>query len=77
MSYRKLINTHPSMPKGCFFAFSKQQFEEGVEKNELDGVTIYHAGAGLYGTKEAIKAFLNGYDSRAEKIGRASCRERV
>jgi len=41
MSYSKLINTHPSMPKGCFFAFSKKQFEEGVEKNELDGVKIY------------------------------------
>lgn len=68
MSYSKLINTHPSMPKGCFFAFSNKQFKEGVEKNELDGVKIYHAGAGLYGTKEAIKAFLNEYDSRAEKI---------
>lgn len=68
MSYSKLINTHPSMPKGCFFAFSNKQFKEGVEKNELDGVKIYHAGAGLYGTKEAIKAFLNGYDTRAERI---------
>lgn len=68
MSYSKLVNIHPPMPKGCFFAFSNKQLEEGIKENELDGVKIYHAGAGLYGTKEAIKAFLNGYDSRAERI---------
>lgn len=62
MTYAEITGTHPEKPKGCFFAFSNKQFKEGVEKNELDGVKIYHAGAGLYGTKEAIKAFLNGYD---------------
>lgn len=68
MSYSKLVNIHPPMPKGCFFAFNQKQYNEGVSKNELNLDDVCSFGNGLYGTIEAVNAFYKSYEDRAEKI---------
>ena len=68
MSYSELIITDPPMPKGCFFAFNQKQYNEGVLKNELNKDDVCSYGYGLYGTIEAVNAFMKGYEDRAERI---------
>ena len=47
----------------CFFAFSDDQFKEGLKKAGIEGQKIYNGGAGLYGTKEGIKKLFADYDN--------------
>lgn len=59
--------------EGAFFAFGKTQFEEGYSKlvNEgyiTEGEKIYHAGAGLYGTKEGLDKVFDYYKNKEKRI---------
>jgi hypothetical protein len=57
-NYVKLKDTYPEMRK-CFFAFGKEQFEEGKAKaGILPGEEVFHYRAGLYGTKEGLKEYF-------------------
>jgi hypothetical protein len=66
-SYQAIILKDPPMID-CFFAFNNKQFEEGIEKCNLQGKKICSHAAGLYGTREGIEKFLEGYDKRDEII---------
>lgn len=49
----------------CFFAFSKQQFLDGIRNHKLqeahEGGRIKSAGGGLYGTKEGLEQLHRDY----------------
>jgi hypothetical protein len=60
MSYALIKSRHPELTD-CFFAFSKQQFEEGVVEHHLEGKKLYDGGHGLVGTKEGIQKLFDDY----------------
>lgn len=62
-NYQELKNKISShSPENCFFAFSKEQFKEGLEKKGItECATIMSANMGMYGTKEGIEGFKNYY----------------
>lgn len=66
--YHKLKYDFNAEMHDCFFAFSDQQFNEGVEKFNLHGKKLYHAGMGLYGTKEGIDDFFEQYKDPEKEI---------
>lgn len=49
----------------CFFAFSKEQFQQGVKNNHLEDALaqgrIKSGGAGLYGTLEGLRRLHDDY----------------
>jgi hypothetical protein len=66
--YIEIKDTQPPM-KRCFFAFNNKQFEEakarvGISPDEQ----VYHAGLGLYGTKDGIDAYLKAVDGNSARI---------
>ncbi len=61
MNYQEIRSKHPEM-KDCFFAFNNEQLKKGIEKHNLKGKKLYNAGAGLIGTDEGIKKFLQAYE---------------
>ncbi len=69
MNYQQIKNEQPIL-RECFFAFSTEQFNEGMAKHNLEGQKIYRGVGGLYGTKEGINelmAFYEGLGSRISK----------
>ena len=56
--YQKIKDQQPELTE-CFFAFSNEQFENGVKEKQLDGKKIFRAYGGLYGTKEGIQGVLD------------------
>lgn len=72
--YREIQDEHPDADKyAVFFAFSKEQFEEGynglVEKGFIkNGDKVLQSAGGMFGTKEGINAFLGYYEERDKKI---------
>lgn len=65
--YKELKDEHPDTENyAVFFAFGNNQFSKGYQKLVhrgciKNGDKLYHAGAGLYGTKEGLDKF---FDSR-------------
>ena len=69
MNYQEIKNQQPVL-RECFFAFSTQQFQEGITKHNLEDKKIYRGYGGLYGTKEGIEELMNFYDKINERIGK-------
>ena len=67
MNYQQIKNEQPIL-RNCFFAFSKEQFNEGIAKHKLEGQKIYQAQGGLYGTNEGITELMNFYDNLNTRI---------
>ena len=67
MNYQQIKNEQPIL-RNCFFAFSKEQFNEGIAKHNLEGQKIYQAQGGLYGTNEGISELMNFYSELDERI---------
>ena len=65
--YEELKNQHPESEE-CFFAFSKIQLNEGIEKKKLQNKKILLGGLGLYGTKEGLDNFHQFYLDIKERI---------
>jgi hypothetical protein len=65
--YLELRDKHAEM-KDCFFAFSDDQLDKGIEEYHLEGKQICRAGNGLYGTKEGIEDFCNFYANNRKEI---------
>ncbi len=76
-TYHKLFyENHPPM-EGCFFAFSRQQFEEGYEQikhllGENEKIVSVGNGSGLYGKREYIDRFFDFYNDK-NKLIREQC----
>jgi len=69
MNYQQIKNQQPVL-RDCFFAFSTEQFNEGVKKHNLEGKKIYRGHGGLYGTSEGINELMSFYDNLNERIGK-------
>jgi hypothetical protein len=69
MNYQEIKNQQPVL-KECFFAFSTEQYQEGITKHNLEGKKIYRGFGGLYGTKEGIEELMNFYDKISDQIGK-------
>jgi hypothetical protein len=69
MNYQQIKNQQPVL-RDCFFAFSTEQFNEGVKKHNLEGQKIYRGHGGLYGTSEGINELMSFYDNLNERIGK-------
>ncbi|MEA5459109.1 hypothetical protein VB796_08680 [Arcicella sp. LKC2W] len=65
--YKELKNQHPEL-KECFYAFSNQQFAEGVKEKNLEGKKILKAMYGLFGTKEGLDEMQAHYENVQNKI---------
>ena len=66
-TYAELHSKQPELQE-CFFAFSKEQFEEGLDTMGIRDKKIYNGGGGLYGTKEGIHALFSFYDNLNKEI---------
>ena len=67
MNYQQIKNEQPIL-RDCFFAFSDDQFNEGIKKHNLEGKKIYRGYGGLYGTKEGIDELMAFYDNLNTRI---------
>ena len=66
--YIEIREEQPTLNK-CFFAFSKQQFEEGkIEAGITDDEEIFSAHGGLFGTQQGIDELYKFYKVRAKRI---------
>ena len=65
--YKELKNEHPEL-KECFFAFSNEQYEEGIKEHNLEGKKLFRSVAGLLGTKEGLEQVSKAYKEREQKI---------
>ena len=54
--------------KDIFFAFGPAQFKQGLKDSGLPPALVVAAGAGLYGTRAGIDAFLRGIDARLSEL---------
>lgn len=68
-SYQEIKSKDPELFE-CFFAFSNQQFEEGVKNNKLEGKKILKGIGGLFGTQEGIAKLYSDYDEIDKEIAR-------
>jgi len=72
MTYSEITQQHAPC-ENCFFAFSNEQFKEGLAKAGLsENDKIYSAGHGLYGTRDGIQKFFSFYDEQDKRIA-AEC----
>lgn len=70
---RESDNNKDCYSYGVFFAFSNEQFEEGKRLARINaGEKIFHAGAGLYGTREGIGKYFASFRD-TDKIINAEC----
>lgn len=67
MKYQELKNQQPVLEE-CFFAFSNEQFAEGVKEHNLEGKKIYSGNYGVYGTKEGLLKLRAFYDGVHQQI---------
>jgi len=78
--YKQIKNEHPNADDyGVFFAFSKKQFKEAVDRLtesgriREDAKIYYHEHiSGLYGTQSGITRFLEAYENR-DKVIQQEC----
>lgn len=66
-TYQEIKNQQPVLFE-CFFAFDKRQFNEGVEKHNLQGKKIFSGIGGLYGTQEGIQKLYDDYDAIGKQV---------
>lgn len=54
----------------CFFAFSNQQFEDGLKKIRplKEGEKLVNVGAGMYGTRDGVDKFFAFYEEIDKRI---------
>ena len=67
MSYQEIKNRQPVL-KDCFFAFSNEQFAEGIKEFSLEGQKIFKGAHGLFGTQEGIHDLMKFYDGTSAEI---------
>jgi hypothetical protein len=68
MNYQEIKNKQPVLFE-CFFAFSNEQFKEGITEHKLEEKKIVKADGGLFGTREGIQQLMDFYDALHIEIG--------
>ena len=66
-NYYQLKEKHPQLVD-CFFAFSKSQYSEAIEKHNLKEKKICKADGGLFGTQEGIQKLYDDYEAISKEI---------
>lgn len=66
-TYTELKNKQPELVE-CFFAFSNEQYAEGIAKHNLQGKKILRGFGGLFGTQEGIQKLYDDYDAISKEI---------
>ena len=66
-TYQEIKNQQPVLFE-CFFAFSNQQYAEGIAKHNLEGKKIFRGFGGLFGTQEGIGKLYADYDAISKEI---------
>ncbi len=66
-TYQEIKNQQPELFE-CFFAFSDKQFQDGIEKHNLQGKKLYRGIGGLFGTHEGISKLYADYDAITKQI---------
>ena len=69
MNYQDIKNEQPIL-RECFFAFSTEQYNEGIAKHNLEGKKIFRGIGGLYGTKEGINELMAFYEGLGDRIAK-------
>lgn len=67
MNYYEIKNRQPKL-NNCFYAFSVEQFEEGLNKFNLTKKQVVKGPHGLFGTKEGINELFSFYDDLKNEI---------
>lgn len=67
MLYKELSDMQPLLWE-CFFAFSEEQFSQGLEETGLNRSNIVTTNFGLYGSKRGIQKLLSDYEERDKRI---------
>ncbi len=74
--YQQLKYENHAPMEGCFFAFNKQQYEEGYEEIKhllSEGEKIVSVGdTGLFGKRECVDRYFDFYDNK-NKLIREQC----
>lgn len=65
--YTELKEQHAPMWE-TFFAFSNEQFDQGMKEAGIEGKKIFSGGAGLYGTRAGIDKLMQFYEEREKRI---------
>jgi len=66
-SYTEIRSNEPILVD-CFFAFSKEQLNEGIKKFGLEGRKLCNGEGGLFGTREGITQLFKFYDDQHAEI---------
>lgn len=79
--YRELQeekSKHDCYRYDCFFAFSNQQFAEGLKKIRplKEGEKLVSVGAGMYGTRDGVDKFFAAYVKSTSVSNRNATRRR-
>lgn len=67
-NYKEIKDLQPTLTE-CFFAFSNEQFNEGIKKAGIEGQKIYSGHGGLFGTNDGIQSLYSFYENTAKRIG--------
>lgn len=67
-NYSEIKNRQPELHE-CFFAFSNQQYADGIKEHNLQDKKIFRGVGGLFGTHEGIKQLYDFYDDLRKEIG--------
>lgn len=74
--YEEIKGRQPEFVE-CFFAFSNEQFEQGIKEKKLEGKKILRAFGGLYGTQKGIQDVMDFYDNLSLEIAEKCTPEEV
>jgi hypothetical protein len=66
--YKEIVNSHPVVMNECFFAFSKEQFYEGLEKINVERDLVLSRDGGLYGTQKGLEEFFSFYEENHKRV---------
>jgi len=66
-TYQEIKNEQPVLFE-CFFAFSNQQYAEGIAKHNLQGKKLFSGFGGLIGTQEGIAKLYADYDAMSKRV---------
>lgn len=66
-TYQQIKKENPECVD-CFFAFSDEQFAEGIKQHKLEGKQLVKGPYGLIGTEDGVQAFMDFYAVKSKEI---------
>lgn len=67
--YKELVDKKNNLSDDeIFYAFSDEQYNEGVKEHGLENVKIYRMGAGMFGTQDGYNRLVSAIDEINKQI---------